>query len=77
MLKEAVITIPVDVETAQGYQMASTEERKKIQLLLRLQLRELIGRPKTTLREVMDDIGTKAQVRGLTPEILETLLHAD
>ena len=61
----------------QGYQMASTEERKKIQLLLRLQLRKLIGRPKTTLREVMDDIGTKAQVRGLTPEILETLLHAD
>ena len=77
MIREAVITIPVDVETARVYQTASTEERKKIQLLLRLQLRELIGRPKTTLREVMDDIGTKAQARGLTPEILETLLHAD
>jgi hypothetical protein len=73
MINETVITIPVDVEMAQVYQTASTEERKKIQLLLRLQLPELIGQPKALLREVMDAIGAKAEARGLTPEILEML----
>lgn len=72
---EAAITIPVDAETARAYHTASSDDQKKIQLLLRLRLRELSGLPTDSLFEIMDDIGAKAEGRGLTPEILEALLH--
>ena len=74
-MPEAVITIPVDVETARAYHTASPDDQKKIQLLIRLRLRELAELPKNSLIEIMDDIGAKAEARGLTPEILEALLH--
>ena len=74
-MPEAVITIPVDVETARAYHTASPDDQKKIQLLIRLQLRELAELPKNSLVEIMDDIGAKAEARGLAPEILEALLH--
>ena len=71
---EAVITIPVDAETARIYNTASEEEKLRIQLLIRFQLRDWIAGPHRPLREIMDDIGAKAQERGMTPEILEELL---
>jgi hypothetical protein len=74
-MPEAAITIPVDAETARAYRMASRDDQKKIQLLLRLRVRELTELPTTSLAEIMDDIGAKAEARGLTPEILEALLH--
>jgi hypothetical protein len=74
-MPEVAITIPVDAETARAYRMASPDDRKKIQLLLRLRLRELAELPTTSLIEIMDDIGAKAEARGLTPEILDALLH--
>jgi len=74
-MPEAIITIPVDVETARAYHTASPDDQKKIQLLLRLRLRELAELPKNSLAEIMDHIGAKAEERGLTPEILEALLH--
>ncbi|MDW8327782.1 MAG: hypothetical protein RMK99_14555 [Anaerolineales bacterium] len=69
------ITIPLDLETAKLYSEAPAELRSKVQLLLSLWLRDFIlsSRP---LQVVMDEIGQKAQERGLTPEILETLLNA-
>jgi hypothetical protein len=69
------ISIPVDPETARAFAAASDEERRKLQLLLRLRLRELTTRPSRSLKEIMDEIGRDAEARGLTPEILESLLH--
>ena len=37
-------------------------------------LHETLG-PSGSLEELMRDISRKAQERGLTPEILETILH--
>jgi hypothetical protein len=74
-MPETVITIPVDAETALAYHTASPDEQKKIQLLLRLRLREFTEMPTGSLLEIMDNIGAKAEARGLTPEILEALLH--
>ena len=74
-MPETVITIPVDAETAGAYHTASPDDQKKIQLLLRLGLRELAELPTDSIVEIMDDIGAKAEARGLTPEILEALLH--
>jgi hypothetical protein len=74
-MTDTVITIPVDADTARVYREASAEDQKKIQILLRLRLRELAELPGSSLREIMDRIGAKAEARGLTSEILETLLR--
>jgi hypothetical protein len=72
---DTVISIPIDAETARIYHEASAEAQKKIQLLLRLRLRELAELPSGSLSDIMEEIGTKAEVRGLTSEILEHLLR--
>jgi hypothetical protein len=73
----ATIAIEVDTETAPAFAAALPEERRKLQLLLRLRLRELTVRPARPLKQIMDEIGLKAEARGLTPGILESLLHGD
>jgi hypothetical protein len=73
-MTSTIISIPVDAATALAYSQASLEEQKKIQLLLRLRIRELFVQPNTSLQQIMDDIGAKAEARGLTPQLLETLL---
>ncbi len=74
-MTKAAISIPVDDETARAYHSASPDYQKKIQVLLRLRLRELAELPTSSLVEIMDDIGAKAEARGLTPDILRALLH--
>ena len=74
-MTDIVITIPLDEETARVYRAASTEDQRKIRLLLRLRLRELAELPSGSLRQLMDDIGAKAEARGLTPDILKALLR--
>jgi len=69
------IPLEVDADTARAFSEASAEERRKLQLLLRLRLRELTARPARPLKEVMDEIGRHAESQGLTPEILESLLR--
>jgi hypothetical protein len=73
-MTNTTISIPVDEATALAYSQASVEERKKIQLLLRLRIHELFIQSDISLQQIMDDIGAQAEARGLTPQILETLL---
>lgn len=69
------ITINVDPEAARIFKNASPEQRAKLELLISLQLRSSSQQPARSLTEVMDEIGRKAQERGLTPEILEEILR--
>ena len=69
------IALAVDDEAGRAYASASSEEKEKIQFLLRLRLRELTTTPARPLREVVEDVGAKAETRGLTPEILASLLR--
>jgi len=71
------ITIPLDPDTARAFERASTDEQRKLCLLLSLQLRALTATPQKSLDAIMDEIGQKAAAQGLTPEILESLLHAE
>jgi hypothetical protein len=71
----ATISIEVDADDARAFSQMTEEERRKLQLLLRLRLRELTTAPARPLKEIMDEIGAEAEARGLTPEILESLLH--
>ena len=71
----ATISIEVDADAAKAFAAASQEERRKLELLLALRLRELTADPIRPLREIMDEMGTQAVARGLTPEILNSLLN--
>ena len=71
----STISLEVDADTARAFSAASAEEKRKMQLLLCLRLRELTSRPARPLKEVMDEIGRYAEAQGLTPEILESLLR--
>jgi hypothetical protein len=73
----ATISIEVEANTARAFASASAEERRKLQLLLSLRLRELTSAPARSLQDVMDDIGKRAEQRGLTPEILESLVNGE
>jgi hypothetical protein len=74
-MRTETIPITVDADAAHRFCEASPEERRKLELLLRLRLRELtLGRARP-LREIMDEIGKDAEAKGLTPEQLESMLR--
>lgn len=68
------ITLQVDADLAQAYRSASANDQSKLELLLKLWLRELFVRS-TSLAALMDELSDKAQERGLTAEKLEEMLH--
>lgn len=67
------ITIRVTPDAAATYLSASEEERRKLDALLSLRLTEASQRNRS-LREVIQEISTEAQAKGLTPEILQEIL---
>ena len=68
------ISIPVDPQTERAWEGIRAEERRKIEAVLGLWLRELAAREPESLRKVMEEASREAQARGLTPEILDSLL---
>ncbi len=73
-METETITIRVSPEAARIYNTATAEQQRKLEVLLSLKLTE-VGRAPRPLEEVMSEISRKAQSRGLTPEILESLLN--
>ena len=71
------ITIEVDPETDRVFKDATDEERCKMELLLRLRLQDFIAQPHRSLEQIMDEIGEEARARGMTPKVLESLLHGE
>ena len=71
------ITIPLDPQTAKAYDAANPDRKRKIQALLILWLRELTSEEKPDLEKILDEVGRKAAARGLTPELLESLLKGE
>ena len=72
-METRTINVRVDAKTADAYESSSEIERRKIDLLINLKLREVV-RESRRLEEIMEGISRKAQERGLTPEILESIL---
>jgi hypothetical protein len=80
MIAKEEITIKVPSEVAQAYRNATEEEREQIEARIGVLLKysmtsklEAIAK----LRQTMDEIGERAVQRGLTPEILESILNDD
>lgn len=67
------ITIRVTPDAAATYLSASEEVRRKLDALLSLRLSEAAQRNRP-LREVIQEISSEAQAKGLTPEILQEIL---
>ena len=69
------ITVSVDPDVANVYRTASDDDRRKLDLLINMCLREATE-SRTSLRDIMVEISRGAQRRGLTPENLQSILEA-
>lgn len=68
------ISIQVDADAAEAYRSASEEERRKIDALLNLKLRRATL-SQVSIQAYMDEISKRAEERGLTPDLLDSLLQ--
>jgi hypothetical protein len=68
------ITVHVTPQAATAYRAASEDDRRKLDLLVSLQLTEF-ARSSDSLAAVMDAMSQEAANAGLTPEILDSILH--
>jgi hypothetical protein len=68
------ITIRVDPDAASAYLAASEEDRRKLDLLLSLRLQD-VTQPGESLEGVMREIARRTHERGMTPEVLESILR--
>ncbi len=73
-METRVIRIRVSTDAAQTYEAASDVEQRKLNALLSLKLSD-VGRAQRPLEVVMDEISRKAEERGMTSEILESILN--
>jgi hypothetical protein len=76
MMETKTITIRVSSEAASTYETAPAEQKQKLDALLSLKITE-VARARRPLEDIMSEISRKAQERGLTPEILESILEDD
>ncbi len=74
-MSTSTISIEVDGEMARAFSEASAEDQRKLEFLLGLRLRELTTNPARPIGQIMDEIGSRAKARGLTSEILNSLLR--
>ncbi|MFM2312157.1 MAG: hypothetical protein RLZZ04_1433 [Cyanobacteriota bacterium] len=66
------ITIEVDSDIQEAFERASEVEKQEIGSLITIFFRRALA--SKNLVEVMEEIGTRAEDRGLTPEILANIL---
>ncbi|MDD1417463.1 hypothetical protein MEN41_23615 [Dolichospermum sp. ST_con] len=69
------ITIKVSPNVAQAYQKATERKKQSLATLVSVFLRDDMNEEVDLLGKLMDEISDKAVSRGLTPEILETILN--
>lgn len=72
------ITIKVPSEVARAYRNATEKQREQIEARIAVLLKSSITSKLEAiakLRQTMDEIGSRAAQRGLTPEILESILN--
>lgn len=80
MTKLQEITIKVPVTIAEAYNQGNEQKKQEIINKITFFLQPITTDKKTAikrLRQTMAEIGTQAQAKGLTPEILEEILKED
>lgn len=76
MAMETII-LEVDSEAARAFKSVSGNDREKLQVLLGMWLKEYAKADSDSLKETMDAMSERARSRGLTPEILESILEEE
>lgn len=71
------ITLQIEVDAALAFKSASADEQEKLQTLMSVLLREYAKTDATSLKGTMDEIGKRAQEKGLTPELLDSILKGE
>lgn len=69
------ITIKVSPKVAAAYHNATEKDKQRLQDLVNLFLDRDTSNNTDLLVVIIDQISDRAQERGLTPEILESILH--
>lgn len=77
MMSTETITLKIDSEAARAFKASSVAEQEKIEALLGIWLKEYARADRLSLKETMDEISRKAQSRGLTPEVLKSILEEE
>lgn len=70
------ITIHVASDAARLFNAVPPDQQRKLEALLSLRLLE-VAQQDESLEEVMRDMSRNAQARGLTREILDSILNDD
>ena len=73
MLTET-ITMEVESDTARLFNSTTQSEKEKLQTLFGIWLKRFATSDVDSLKQTMDEIARNAKARGLTPEILESIL---
>jgi hypothetical protein len=74
-MSAAKITIQLDDRTAKAWDVASEEERRRIEFRLRLEAWRSLNAPTRSHDDVMNDMARQARERGLTEEKLDEILN--
>lgn len=69
------IKMELDADTAGIYASAPLEDRNRLCVLWGILIREYRAAP-SALGKLMDEIGSRAEDRGLTQDELDAILHA-
>jgi hypothetical protein len=75
-MQTKTITIRVNADVARIFEAASEEQRRKFEALISLKLSDAT-RHQRPLEEVMSEISRNARSRGLTPEIVDSILNEE
>jgi hypothetical protein len=73
-MQTEAITVHVTPQAATTYRTASEEDRRKLDPLVSSRLSEF-SKSNDSLATIMDAMSQEAANAGLTPEVLETILH--
>lgn len=71
----ATLRVPLDERTAQALQSTSPEKQALLQQMLGYVVEQFVESTPESLFALMDEMSQEAKARGLTPEILESILR--
>jgi hypothetical protein len=69
------ITLEVESDAARLFNEATPSDKEKLQVLFGRWLRRYATSDVDSLKRTMDEIQRNAKARGMTPEILESILN--
>jgi hypothetical protein len=71
------VTLQIEVDAARAFRSASPDEQEKLQILMSVLMKEYSRTNSPSLKRTMDAIGERAREKGLTPELLDSILKGE